>query len=111
MSSGDKYSTSPYNCRSRIPGPCPYLWAKAYALESLCDLAVANKLAQAPGWIDELQTLAARSGMRDLTVRALLHRHALGEAESGEAARLLAGDIESQFLRDYVERSTLSRLP
>ncbi len=88
--------------------PDGYLWAKAYALESLCGLAVANKLAQAPGWVDELQTLAARSGMRDLTVRALVHRHELGETQSGEAGRMLASEIESQLLRDYVERSTAS---
>ncbi len=89
--------------------PDGYLWAKAYALESLCGLAVASKLPQAPGWVDELQTLAARSGMRDLTVRALVHRHALGETQSGEAARMLASEIESQLLRDDVERSTVSR--
>lgn len=73
--------------------PDGYLWGKAYALESLCELAVTHKMAQAPAWIEELQTLAARSGMRDFTVRALLHRSALGDVESGEAARLLAADI------------------
>lgn len=77
--------------------PDGYLWGKAYALESLCDLAVNNKMAQAPAWIEELQTLAARSGMRDFTVRALLHRSALGDVESGEAARLIAADIGYPF--------------
>lgn len=83
--------------------PDGYLWGKAYALESLCDLAVTNKMAQAPAWIEELQILAARSGMRDFTVRALLHRSALGDVESGEAARLLAADIGYPFLTDVVK--------
>lgn len=91
--------------------PDGYLWGKAYALESLCDLAVSNKMAQAPVWIEELQTLAARSGMRDLTVRALLHRSALGDFESGAAAQLLAADIQSPSLRNVVKDSTKSQLP
>jgi DNA-binding SARP family transcriptional activator len=77
--------------------PDGYLWGKAYALESLCDLAITHRMTQAPMWIEELQTLAARSGMRDFTIRALLHRSALGDTESGEAAKLLAADIGSPF--------------
>jgi len=89
--------------------PDGYLWGNAYALESLCDLAVTHKMPRAPVWIEELQTLAARAGMRELTVRALLHRSALGDVESGEAARLLAGEIESPPLRNVVDRSTNSQ--
>jgi len=88
--------------------PDGYLWGKAYALESLCELAVINKMPQAPAWIDELQMLAARSGMRELTVRALLHRSALGEIESGEAARLLAREIGIPLPQNVVQHSMTS---
>lgn len=91
--------------------PDGYLWGKAYALETLCDLAVSHKMPQAPAWIEELQTLAARAGMRELTVRALLHRSALGDVESGDAACLLASEIDVPSLLNVVERSTKLQRP
>lgn len=73
--------------------PDGYLWAKAYALEVVCGLAIAEKLPEASLWVDELQSIAARSGMRELTVRALMHRAALGDVASAQAAQLLVGEI------------------
>lgn len=78
--------------------PDGYLWAKTYALEALCGLAVAERLPEATIWIDELQTIAARSGMRELTVRALLHRASLGDISSAQAAGLLISQIDSPLL-------------
>jgi hypothetical protein len=62
-------------------------------------------LPQASNWINELQGLAARSGMRELTVRSHLHRAALGDSASGAAARLLACEIDNPALHALVERS------
>jgi DNA-binding SARP family transcriptional activator len=84
--------------------PDAYLWGKGYALDALCGLAVAYAMPQAPAWIDELQRLAARSGMRELTVRSYLHRAALGDGASGAAARLLACEIDNPVLSTLVER-------
>jgi DNA-binding SARP family transcriptional activator len=84
--------------------PDAYLWGKAYALDALCGLAVANAMPQAPDWIEQLQGLAARSGMRELTVRSHLHRAALGDGASGAAARLLAREIDNPALHVLVER-------
>ena len=84
--------------------PDAYLWGKGYALDALCGLAVAHAMPQAPAWIDELQRLAARSGMRELTVRSYLHRAALGDSASGTAARVLAREIDCPVLRTLVER-------
>lgn len=86
--------------------PDAYLWGKAYALEALCGLAVEKKLAQAPGWIDELQQLVSRTGMRELNARAYLHRAALGEPSSAGAARLLADEIDNPLLRAAVSTPT-----
>ena len=83
--------------------PDAYLWGKGYALDVLCGLAVAQDMPQAPAWIDEMQSLAARSGMRELTVRSHLHRAALGDRASGAAARLLASEIDNPALRSFVE--------
>jgi DNA-binding SARP family transcriptional activator len=78
--------------------PDAYLWGKGYALDALCGVAVAQAMPQASAWINELQDLAARSGMRELTVRACLHRGALGDSASSAAARLLAGQIDNPTL-------------
>ena len=85
--------------------PDAYLWGKGYALDVLCGLAAANDMPQASAWIDELQNLAARSGMRELTVRSHLHRAALGDSASGAAARLLACEIDNPALHAFVEQS------
>lgn len=84
--------------------PDAYLWGRGYALDTLCSLAIANRMPQAPAWIDQMQTLAARSGMRELTVRSHLHRAALGDRASGAAAQLLASAIDNPSLRALVGR-------
>jgi hypothetical protein len=58
---------------------------------------------QARGWVDELSSLSARTGMRELHVRAHLHRARLGQASSLAAARVLAQDIDNPVLRAQVE--------
>jgi DNA-binding SARP family transcriptional activator len=79
--------------------PDAYLWGKGHALDALCGVAVAQAMPQASAWINEMQELAARSGMRELTVRACLHRAALGDSASGAAARMLAGQIDNPALQ------------
>jgi hypothetical protein len=79
--------------------PDAYLWSKAYALDAVCALATTQNMPEATVWINELQAIAARSGMRELTVRALMHRASLGDSPSAQAARLLAEDIHNPALR------------
>ena len=79
--------------------PDAYLWGKGYALDVLCDLAVAEGMPQASAWVNELHILAARGGMREFTVRAHLHRAALGDGASAVAARLLAAEIGNPALQ------------
>ena len=81
--------------------PDAYLWGKAYALDVLCGVAAAHAMPQASAWVDELQGLAARSGMRELTVRSHLHRAALGDRASAAAARLLACEIDNPALHAF----------
>lgn len=82
--------------------PDGYLWARAYALEALCSLAISEHMPEAPIWVEELQTIAARSGMREFTVRALLHKAALGDSSCAGAARLLVIAIDNPVLTRLV---------
>jgi len=91
--------------------PDGYLWAKAYALEALCGLAIAERLPEATVWIDELQTIAARSGMREFTVRALMHRASLGDLPSAQAAQLLLGEIDNPLLGSMVNAASTGPSP
>jgi len=87
--------------------PDAYHWALAYALDALCALAVERGMPQALGWVDRLQGIAARCGMRELSARAHLHRANLGDPASGETARLLAGEIASPVLAALCDRTRL----
>ena len=84
--------------------PDGYLWAKAYALDALCGLAIAQGMAEASIWVDDLQTISARCGMREFTARALLHRAALGDPAGHEAARLLVGELDNPVLHALVRQ-------
>jgi DNA-binding SARP family transcriptional activator len=78
--------------------PDAYLWVEAYTLAALCDLAVEHNLPGAPAWIDELASLAGRTGMRELTVRAYYCRGRLGDEAAAEVARILAAKIDNPAL-------------
>ena len=60
---------APRRCR-RLPDT--YLWVEAYCLEALCAVGVAHGAASTGQWIDELDTIASRNGMRELLVRATM---------------------------------------
>jgi hypothetical protein len=47
------------------------------------------------GWIDELESLASRTGMRELLLRAYLHRAHRGDARARAAAHLLSPEIDN----------------
>jgi hypothetical protein len=79
--------------------PDAYLWGKAYALDTLCALAVEQRVPEAPARVDALMTLASQAGMRELVCRAHGHRAALGDAASAAAAPMLAYEIDNPVLQ------------
>jgi DNA-binding SARP family transcriptional activator/Tfp pilus assembly protein PilF len=74
----------------------PYQWAHGWLLDAACDVGGDHE--RAPAWIAALESLAARTGMRELAVRAYLHRGRRGDAGAREAGRLLAVDIVNPAL-------------
>jgi len=75
--------------------PDAYLWVHAYCLDALCAAAIEANSPQAQAWVSDLETLAARTGMNELLVRAQLHRAALGDVRGITAARLFADRIDN----------------
>lgn len=78
--------------------PDSYRWIEGYGLDALCTVAITQKQAATPRWIADLEALAARCGMRELLVRALLHRARLGETAAFEVARDLVATIDNPAL-------------
>jgi ATP/maltotriose-dependent transcriptional regulator MalT len=90
---------APRLCR-RLPDT--YLWIEAYGLDALCGAAVEHGAESASRWIGQLETLAARRGLRELLVRATIHRAHLGQPEALEVARSLAAQVDNPALDDLL---------
>ena len=76
----------------------PYVWMHAWCLEALADVAIADAAPDARDCVARLERLAARGDMRELVVRAALHRARLGDPSGVESARLLGEAIDNPAL-------------
>jgi DNA-binding SARP family transcriptional activator len=73
----------------------PYVWLDGYILEAQCELGRRHGHPDTRRWIETLQELAARTGMRGLAARSLLHGAALGNEGDAAAAALLITDVRT----------------
>jgi len=80
-----------------------HLWLRAYVLDGLCAVAIAAKHPEARAWTTELGSLAGRTGMRGLSVRAYLDQRDLGDVSAIDGARTLAIGIENPHLQSLVD--------
>lgn len=94
---------APRRCR-RLPDS--YLWVEAYGLEALCNVGVEHSVASTGQWIDELENLASRHGMRELLARSAIHRAHLGEPGALEAAESLAALVDNPALGSLLSART-----
>ena len=79
-------------------------FAHAEVLDALAALGP-HFPARAAGWISELELVAAASGMRELLVRAHLHRARTGVSGALDAAVALAEGIENPALTRLLTRA------
>ena len=77
-----------------------YLWIEAFCLDTLCARGLEHGRPEVLAWAEQLESLAARTGVRETLVRSHLHRAALGDAAAAEAARLFARDIDNPIVLD-----------
>ena len=83
--------------------PDAYVWVQAYALAELASAAVQASHRRAAEWVEDLSSLAARTGMRELAVRACLLRADLGDWNSLDSAAVLVTEVENPALQDRVQ--------
>jgi DNA-binding SARP family transcriptional activator len=86
----------------------PYEWVRGYVLDALAGLAIDRSDDDAAALVASLSDLAARTGMRELLVRADVHRARLGEPGAAESARLLAAEIDNPRLHASVDAAVLA---
>ena len=96
---------APRLCR-RLPDT--YLWIEAYALDALCSVGVTHGVESAARWIDQLESTAARRGIRELVLRAALYRARIGEPGAAAVARSLTAEIDNPALVSLLESGGLN---
>jgi hypothetical protein len=72
----------------------PYVWLEGYILDAQCTLGRRHGHPETSSWVARLRELAARTGMKELEIRSLLHGAALGNSSDGEAAELMAASLQ-----------------
>ena len=85
----------------------PYVWLDVAILDALCDTGVRLGHPGTAGWVEEMHERASRAGMRELTVRAMVHGGRLGSRGDAEAAVILAGAIDNPQLDRLVSAVAL----
>ena len=76
----------------------PYVWLDVHILDALCEIGRRRGHPLTASWAETMLDRASRTGMRELTVRAMLHGAAAGLPGDAAAAALIADDIESSVL-------------
>jgi hypothetical protein len=76
-----------------------YQWVSAHVLDAVIGIAIdQDDEPEAARLVDALATLAARGDMRELVVRAQIHRSRLGDPSALATARILATSIDNPAL-------------
>ena len=89
--------------------PDAYLWVHAWCLDALCSVAIEAGAPQASEWVNDLELVAARTGMNEMVVRAQLHRAQLGDDRAVATARLFADRIDNPAVLERL--AALERQP
>jgi DNA-binding SARP family transcriptional activator len=91
------------DARMRLVLRPDYTFLEAQALDSLCQVAVEEGHPSAAMWINDLESIAGRTGMRELLARSYLHRARAGDASALEVARVVAADIDNPALNALLD--------
>ena len=83
--------------------PDAYVWVEAYALAELASAAVDAGHRRAREWVEDLSSLTARTGMRELATRAYVLRAHLGDRGSLDSAAILVAEVENPALQARIQ--------
>jgi DNA-binding SARP family transcriptional activator len=80
----------------------PYAWLDVHILDALCEMGRRHEHPQTAAWVEAMHDRASRTGMRELTVRAMAHGAMGGDRGDAAVAALLALDIDNPQLAPLV---------
>lgn len=80
----------------------PYVWLDVHILDALCEIGRRHGHPLLTSWASAMLDRSSRTGMRELTVRAMLHQAASGSRGVAQMATLLADDIDNPVLSSLV---------
>ena len=84
--------------------PDRYVWMQGHVLDAAIQVELdAGMEGRAPQLIRALGALAARTEMRELVVRGLLHAARMGDGGALDSARMLAADIDNPALTAFLD--------
>ena len=89
----------------------PYVWLDAYILDAQCEVGRRHGHPETARWVETMRTLASRTAMREMIVRAMLHGAAIGSEADAEGAVLLAQGIDNPALAQAVASAGRSMRP
>src|SRR5919106_4126161 len=84
-----------------------HTWTLAYALDALCKVAARHRVPEAARWINDLESLAGRTGLREFVAWAYLYRHELGDPRALETAEVLAREMESPLVHQAIRAAAM----
>jgi DNA-binding SARP family transcriptional activator len=79
--------------------PDAWLWGHAFVLDMACAFGVRRGIDETRRWVADLETLAARTMMREFLARAYLHRFDLGDASGLASAELVGAEVDNPSLQ------------
>jgi DNA-binding SARP family transcriptional activator len=80
----------------------PYVWLEVHILDALCEVGRRHRDPRTPEWIEQMRHQASRTGMRELTVRAMVHGAALGSRRDVGVLELFAASIDNPMLAQAI---------
>ena len=86
----------------------PYVWLDVHILDALCEIGRRHGHEETAAYAESMLDRASRTGMRELTVRAMLHLADSGANGNAEAARMVADDIDNPQLARLVAASAVT---
>lgn len=91
--------------RSRMIEAPDCEWTFAYSLDALANFCTEIGHENASRWTDELEDIAARTGMKEMACRALLYRYAAGSENALAEASVLASGVDNPALHKLLDEA------
>ncbi|MGH2805714.1 MAG: BTAD domain-containing putative transcriptional regulator [Actinomycetota bacterium] len=88
--------------RARMIQRPDHMWSFAYVLDALATVGNRHAREETSRWVDELLAVASSSGMKEMLVRAHLHRARMGDDDALEAASIIALGCDNPCLDELL---------